>query len=103
MSYVPHLTSCNYQYSTIPRIIPNDTARKGFKKEGQVTDTCCQKSVNTVTQYSSFAHDVISSHWAPCWLTLQITSADYSEIVVSIYNFIVSLSVLWMLILRSVT
>ena len=51
---------------------------------------------------SSFGHDVILSHWAPSWLTLQITLAVYSEIVLSIYYFIVSLSVLWMLILRSV-
>ena len=40
--------------------------------------------------YSSFAHDVISSHWAPSWLILQITLAVYSEIVVSIYYFAVS-------------
>ena len=52
--------------------------------------------------YSSFAHDVILSHWAPSWLILQITLAVYSEIVVSVYYFIVSLSVLWMLMLRSV-
>ena len=44
--------------------------------------------------YSSFAHDVILSHWAPSWLILQITLAVYSEIVVSIYYFIVSLSLL---------
>ena len=30
----------------------------------------------------SFAHEVISSHWAPSWL---ITLAVYSKIVVSIY------------------
>ena len=51
---------------------------------------------------SSFAHDVILSHWAPSWLILQITLAVYSETVVSIYYFIVRLNVLWMLILRSV-
>ena len=44
--------------------------------------------------YSWFAHDVISCHWAPSWLTLQITSAVYSEVLVSIYNFIVGFSVL---------
>ena len=44
--------------------------------------------------YSSFAYDVISSHWTPSWLTLQITLAVYSEIVVSIYCFVVSLRVL---------
>ena len=43
---------------------------------------------------SWFAHDVISCDWAPSWLTLQITSAVYSEILVSIYYFIVSFSVL---------
>ena len=34
---------------------------------------------------SSFAHDVISSHWPPPWLILQISFAAkvYSEIVVS--------------------
>ena len=46
------------------------------------------------TLYSSFAHDVILSHWAPSWLILQITLAVNSEIVVSIWYFIVSLSVL---------
>ena len=35
-----------------------------------------------------FAHDVISCDWAPSWLTLQITSAVYSEVLVSIYYFI---------------
>ena len=43
---------------------------------------------------SWFAHDVISCHWAPSWLTLQITSAVYSEVLVSVYYFIVSFSVL---------
>ena len=47
---------------------------------------------------SWFAHDVISCHWAPSWLTLQITSAVYSEALVSIYYFIVSFSVLWMIL-----
>ena len=45
-------------------------------------------------RYSWFAHDVISCHWAPSWLTLQITSAVCSEVLVSIYYFIVSFSVL---------
>ena len=54
------------------------------------------------TKYTSFAHDVILSHWAPSWLILQITLAVYSETVMSIYYFIVNLSVLWMFILRSV-
>ena len=49
---------------------------------------------------TSFAHDVISSHWRPSWLILQITLAVYSEILVSIFYFIISLSVLWMLILK---
>ena len=40
--------------------------------------------------YSWFAHDVISCHWASSWLTLQITSAVYSEVLVSIYYFIVN-------------
>ena len=44
--------------------------------------------------YSWFAHDVISCHWAPSWLTLQITSAVCSEVLVSIYYLIVSFSVL---------
>ena len=44
--------------------------------------------------YSWFAHDVISCHWAPSWLTLQITSAVYSEVLASICYFIVSFSVL---------
>ena len=62
--------------------------------------------LNTPADYiyynSSFAHDVILSDWAPSWLILQITLAIYSETVASVYYFIVSLSVLWMLILRSV-
>ena len=45
-------------------------------------------------RYSWFAHDVISCHWAPSWLTLQITSAVCSEVLVSIYYLIVSFSVL---------
>ena len=48
----------------------------------------------------SFAHDVILSHWAPSWLILQITLAVYRETVVSIYYFIVSLRVLWILIFK---
>ena len=44
--------------------------------------------------YSWFAHDVISCHWAPSWLTLQITSAVCSEVLASICYFIVSFSVL---------
>ena len=43
--------------------------------------------------YHAFAHDVISSHWAPSWLIFQITLVVYIETVVSIYYFIVSLSV----------
>ena len=43
---------------------------------------------------SWFAHDVISCHWAPSWLSLQITSAVCSEVLVSIYYLIVSFSVL---------
>ena len=52
---------------------------------------------------SWFAYDVISSHWTSSWLILKSTLAVYNEIVVSIYSFIVSLSLLWMLILRYVT
>ena len=44
--------------------------------------------------YSSFAYHVISSHWVPSWLILQITLAVYSEIVVLGCLFIVCLSVL---------
>ena len=51
-------------------------------------------SIKAGALYSWFAHDVILCHWAPSWLTLQITSAVYSEILVSIYYFIVSFSVL---------
>ena len=51
--------------------------------------------------YSWFAHDVISSFWAPSWLILQITLAVYSEIVGSISYFMVNWSVLWILILKS--
>ena len=43
--------------------------------------------------YCLFAHDVISSHWAPSWWILKIILAVCCKIVVSIYNFIVSLSV----------
>ena len=43
---------------------------------------------------SWFAYDVISCHLAPSWLTLQITSAVYSEVLASIYYLIVSFSVL---------
>ena len=50
------------------------------------------------SSYSSFAHNMISSHWAPSSLLLQITLAGYSEPSVTIYYFIVSLSELSVLI-----
>ena len=34
--------------------------------------------------YSLFAHDVISCHWTPSWLVVQIHFADYSEAIVSL-------------------
>ena len=52
------------------------------------------RTVLLQTPNSWFANDVISCHWAPSWLTLPITSAVYSEVLVSIYNFIVGFSVL---------
>ena len=39
---------------------------------------------NIFSKYFLFAHDVISCHWAPSWLILQITLVIYSEVVASI-------------------
>ena len=58
-----------------------------------------QSKVSLIMEgYSLFANDVISSHSTPSWFILQITLVVCSKKVLSFYYFIVSLSVLLMLI-----
>ena len=56
-------------------------------------------SLLLIFSVSILRNDAMSSHWAQSWFIPQITLAVYSEIVVSIYYFIVSLSVLCMLVI----
>ena len=39
-----------------------------------------REQLKKIHQDSSFEHVIISSHWMPSWLFLQITLAIYSEI-----------------------
>ena len=99
------LFSVQYKYllycllKTFTRVFDKDSKRRLFidpLKSGQMYAPKQASLMNHINKlrYSWFAHDVISCHWAPSWLTLQITSAVYSEVLASIYYFIVSFGVL---------